>query len=392
VTSGADPRPCFYLVGATGFPNYGDELIARGWLRYLAEVAPEADVWLDCHSPGPARTLLDGVHPRARFVDTLWRLCWDAPSDQPWEVASWVQDAVHDPGLAPRWAAGIELLGRADVVHLIGGGYVNELWPRHVGLLAGAVAATRRSGGRAASGRSGARAVMTGQGLTPEAPTSGPLLAALAERFDVVDVRDGPSAHLVGLGGQRPGVDDAFLDLGGHQFAPASQAPEVVLCLQSDLVAAGSARLACAVLGMLRAWAVDPAEVGVVEALPSGDREVYDLLRHQLPGARFVSFAQLWSQGVPARPGQTWISTRFHLHLLAAAAGASGVAVSVRPGYYATKHRSLLDLGTGWTLTEDLDAIPPRPTGTLDPAALAAAREDKRRVADSIYRTGCSAS
>ncbi|MGH3910802.1 MAG: polysaccharide pyruvyl transferase family protein, partial [Pseudonocardiaceae bacterium] len=71
-------RPCYYLVGATGFPNYGDELIARGWLRYLVEVAPDADVWLDCHSPGPARILLDGVHPRARFVDTLWRLCWEA--------------------------------------------------------------------------------------------------------------------------------------------------------------------------------------------------------------------------------------------------------------------------------------------------------------------------
>ncbi|HEU0087777.1 MAG TPA: polysaccharide pyruvyl transferase family protein, partial [Pseudonocardiaceae bacterium] len=136
-------RPCYYLVGATGYPNYGDELIARGWLRYLARHAPDADVWLDCHSPGPARTLLDGVHPRVRFVDTLWRLCWEAPAGDPadpWEVSAWVQRAVHDPGLAPRWVAGIELLARADVVHVIGGGYVNALWPRHVGLLAGAVA------------------------------------------------------------------------------------------------------------------------------------------------------------------------------------------------------------------------------------------------------------
>jgi polysaccharide pyruvyl transferase WcaK-like protein len=372
------PRPRYYLVGPTGFPNYGDELIARGWLRYLAQVAPDADVWLDCHSPGSARTLLDGVHPRARFVDTLWRLCWGAPSEQPWELSSWVQQAVHDPGLAPRWVAGIELLAGADVVHLIGGGYVNGLWPRHIGLLSGVAAAVRRSGGRAA---------MTGQGLTPEVGGIGPLLSALAERFDVVDVRDAPSARLLGHSGSQPGVDDAFLDLGGHQFAAASQAPDVVLCLQSDLVEQGSSRLAGYAFGTLREWDVDPARIGVVEGVPGGDREVYELLRHELPGARFVAFSEIWSDGLPARPGQTWISSRFHMHLLAAAAGATGLAVSVKPGYYSTKHRSLLELGTGWELAEDLDVPATRPTGTFDPHALDRARKEKRGIADAIYRS-----
>lgn len=369
------PRPCYYLVGPTGYPNYGDELIARGWLRYLARVAPDADVWLDCHSPGAARTLLDGVHPRARFVDTLWRLCWEAPSEEPWELAAWVQRVVHDAGLAPRWVAGVELLARADVVHLIGGGYVNGLWPRHIGLLAGAAAAVRRSGGRAA---------MTGQGLTPEIPGAGPLLRALAERFDVVDLRDAPSAEPAGCAGTRPGVDDAFLDLGDHQFASAD-APDVVLCVQSDLVEQSRSRLAGYVLRTLRAWDVDPARVGVVEGVPGGDREVYDLLHHELPGARFVPFSEVWSAGLPARPDQCWISTRFHVHLLAAAAGATGVAVSVKPGYYSTKHRSLLDLGTGWELAEDLDVLPPPPTGTFAAHAVDKAREDKRSIADAVY-------
>ncbi len=136
-----------YLVGTSGFPNYGDELITATWLRYLATVAPEADVWVDCASPGPATVLLGDLHPRVKFVDTLWRLCWEAPSDEPWEVAAWVQHAVEFPGHAPRWVQAIELLHRADIVHIIGGGYVNAIWPRHVGLVAGAAAAARRSGG-----------------------------------------------------------------------------------------------------------------------------------------------------------------------------------------------------------------------------------------------------
>lgn len=369
------PRPCYYLVGATGFPNYGDELIARGWLRYLAERVPEADVWLDCHSPGPARTLLDGVHPRARFVDTLWRLCWEAPTEDPWEVASWVQRAVHDPGLAPRWVAGIELAAGADVLHVIGGGYVNALWPRHIGLLAGAAAAADRSGGRA---------VLTGQGLTPPAPGAERLLAALAERFAVLDCRDAPSAALL----ERPaahGVDDAFLDLGAHLFDPAPGAPPVLLCLQSDIFEQSPSRLAGYTLATLRQWGAEPGEVGVVEAIPGSDRQVYELLRHELPGARFIPFLDLWTRGVPARPAQIWICTRFHLHLVAAAAGASGVAVGVKPGYYDIKHRSLLELGTGWELAENLDVLPHRPTAPPVSGTLARFRDAKRRLAAQIY-------
>ena len=45
-----------YLVGSTGFPNYGDELVASQWLRYLAEHEPDAEVWLDSPAPGTPRS------------------------------------------------------------------------------------------------------------------------------------------------------------------------------------------------------------------------------------------------------------------------------------------------------------------------------------------------
>lgn len=64
-------------------------------------------------------------------------------------MAAFVQRAINDPGVAPRWHAGIELAAQMDLVHVIGGGFINGLWPRHIGLLAGSVAAARRSGGRA---------------------------------------------------------------------------------------------------------------------------------------------------------------------------------------------------------------------------------------------------
>jgi len=70
-------------------------------------------------------------------------------------VAAFVQRAINDPGVAPRWHAGIELAAQMDLVHVIGGGFINGLWPRHIGLLAGS---WQQPGARAAvPGRRSAR-------------------------------------------------------------------------------------------------------------------------------------------------------------------------------------------------------------------------------------------
>src|SRR5213076_5332 len=72
--------------------------------------------------------------------------------------------------------------------------------------------------------------------------------------------------------------------------------------------------------------------------------------------------------------------------MLAAAVGASGVAVSVNPDYYATKHRSLAALGSNWTVLEDLGQVPDRPSaGGYAPDVLARLRKAKVEVARAVY-------
>jgi hypothetical protein len=374
--TGLQPRT-LYLVGTTGHPNYGDELIAATWLRHLATAAADSEVWLDCPCPGPSAVLLGHLHPRVRFTDTLWRLCWEAPSGDPWEVAAHVQRAINNPGLAPRWVAGIELVARADLVHVIGGGYVNDIWPRHVGLLAGAAAAVRRSGGRAA---------MTGQSLWPVGEHAPPLLRSLAAQFDVVDVRDEPSADLL-----LPGCDvevtgdDLFFGIRPELFR-SDDPPRVMVCLQSDLLDTTVTSLAGFLLETLRRWDVRPAQLGFAEGIPRVDREVYTLLEHELAGARFFPFSEIMNSGLPATEGQWWLSTRFHMHLVAAAAGAGGVAVSINSEYYTNKHRSLLDRGSRWALSEGLEVVPPPQDGGFGTQRLGGLRKAKAAVAEAIYQ------
>jgi polysaccharide pyruvyl transferase WcaK-like protein len=380
--TGVSPRR-IYLVSTAGFPNYGDELITAHWLRQLAERAPDADVWVDCPSPGLASVLLDGLHPRARFVDTLYRLCWEAPSESPWEVAAFVQQAVDEPGRAPRWAEGVELLRGADVVHLVGGGYLHGEWPRHVGLVAGAVAAIRHSGGRA---------VATGLGLAPVAEEVAALLCGLADRFEVVDLRDEASGAVLrggGVGHARVSCDDAWLGLGpGTSAVPTNSAPDLpgfMLSAQSDMLTVDRSRLAGLILETLRAWRVAPENLGVVEGIPGVDREIYALLEHHIPGARFFPFAHIWRDGLPVAAGQTWLSTRFHPHLMAAAAGASGVAIPVSPDYYLTKHQSLIAQGSRWSVAKEL-TVPDLPTAGGFPAEVVRRQHtEKAELATAVY-------
>ncbi|MCW4352630.1 polysaccharide pyruvyl transferase family protein [Hoyosella sp. YIM 151337] len=352
-------REVVYLIAPSGHPNYGDEFIAAAWLRYLARVRPSALVVLDCHTPGQAAVLLRGCHPRVLFVDTAWRLAVEASTRPPAEGRELLDRVVGEPGRACLLADGIGLLARASSIHLLGGGYLNTVWPHHLGLLRLVRAAARASG---------APLYATGQGLMP-AGDGAELRESVAD-FAVFDVRDDESARLLSL---PVGGDDAWLavPLPSQRrgsvpiFDTASEASrrEFVLCLQSDLVTddeSADSSIARRATELLDAWGVKGDQVAVIEGIPGTDRVVFDQIADRVEGAEFVPFTELWRNGLPARRGQTWISTRFHPHLLAAATGASGVALSGRKGYYDTKHRSLTAAGSQWlVLGADASSLAP---------------------------------
>jgi polysaccharide pyruvyl transferase WcaK-like protein len=383
VMRGRRARPMVYLVGTCGYPNYGDELITRTWLDHIAAVAPRAEVWVDCHSPGPAQAMFSRSHPHVRFTDLLWRICAAAPSDRPADVVEHAGRAVRDPGVVPRLDVARAALERVDVVHLIGGGYVNTRWPRNLGLLAGALALARESGGVAA---------MTGQGLQPMSDEAAPLVAELAAALAVADVRDASSRGVLGAGLEAVSLtgDDSFLGLSERTF-DRRESPDVMVCAQSDLLAISTEELAALVTTVLSGWGVDAARVGWFEAIPGVDRVVYDIVTQTVPGIRRYPLLESWQAGMPARRGQRWLSTRFHPHLMAAAAGSWGVAVPVNRGYYDHKHDSLVAQGSGWTVLNpaaplsaaDVPQPPDGPAGFGDRLREHVAA--KRAVAEAVY-------
>lgn len=391
-SSRTDRRPSIrdivYLVAPGGHPNYGDEFILRAWLNHLARVRPDAQVIVDCHTPGQAAVLLGGCHRHVTFVDTIWRICFGTAHLEPTEAVASAARVVGDPGQMPKLVSGIEMLAAAHTIHLIGGGYINMVWPHHLALLAAATAAAQCSGGRA---------VATGQGLMPVGvPEREALLRELRGEFAIFDVRDTPSAHAVaGSDGDESCTgDDAWLgirDPGVYDTESAAAQRPFGFCLQSDLMddfagGRGTDGLAEAVSAFLDQWGIQGEEVVVVEAIPGADRLVYDRIAHRVPGAIFVPFTELWRRGLPARSDQTWVSTRFHVHLLAAAAGASGLAPPGRIDYYPVKHQSLIDAGSHWHIVDSAD-LPSAPihSGGFDPDTVDGLHQGKVALADRIY-------
>ncbi|ULE32903.1 polysaccharide pyruvyl transferase family protein [Mycobacterium sp. IDR2000157661] len=384
---GRTPIERIYLVAPSGNPNYGDEFILRTWLRHLAVVRPDADVVVDCHTPGQAAVLLQGSHPRLTFVDTIWRICLATSHLASAEAAVVAADVVNDPGRMPRIVSGIELLTAADTVHLVGGGYINAVWPHHMALLAAAAAAAERSGGRV---------LATGQGLVPVGePDRLGLLRELQSRFALFDVRDRPSfAFLAGEEGSVEFTgDDAWLGIGPDAYDAGSEAAKrpIVFCLQSDLMddfadGRGIEGLTSAITRLIERWRLSGRDVAVIEGIPGADRIVFDRIAHLLTGAEFVPFSAVWACGLPATAEQVWVSTRFHPHLLAAAIGASGLALSGRADYYPNKHQSLVEAGSRWRVADSTD-LPDTPVrdGGFAAEAVQLHRSRKAALAAEIY-------
>lgn len=360
-----------YLVGTSGQPNFGDEFIAASWLKFLAEARPDADVWLDSRHPGMAQVLFEGLHPRLRVTDTLWRLVHEN-ADLPADIAARnIRDRVTKLG-TPAYDLGILKMLDAESLHLLGGGFINAAWPHHAGLIAAM---------RTVHELTGARLIATGQGLMPAlAPDSGG--TPLFEGFCHVSARDEASAAAYGVD---LGLDDAFLGV-PDETARMDADAGLYVCIQNDTVDPGRFDAAVNLARReLEQAALNGVESYYVEAIPGFDRAGYDRLADLIPEERFLPFSQVWTKGLPLSDQQTWVTSRFHFHLLAAAAGARGIAVGMKKGYYDIKHQSLTALGSGWSLAMDEDG-PAMPTlaGPLA-ANLPALVAEKRAEAESIY-------
>lgn len=356
-----------YLVSPAGHPNFGDELITRAWLDVLTELRPDDEVWLDCPHPGRASHLFRRTHPHLRVTNTLWELAHSSPSHDPITDTERIARHIRDLG-TPRIDPGLFALREVTSVHLLGGGHFSDLTQDALGIIA-AVAALQRE--------FDVPAWATGLGTRPLSSARADWLREQFSVFEHVEARDRGSAHAIGA---EAGTDDVFLALSAPRpVYDERPGPNNVVLVQGD-DRAWSDREAIRTIDDFLAQSRDES-AAFVEATPPDDARY---IADTCPSGRFYSFGNIWFDGLPARPGQRWLTTRYHAHLLAAAAGAMGTAVVGHEAADDHEHASLLELGTGWTVVAAGDMAEP----TANPGFPARARElaaAKRSLAEQLY-------
>lgn len=355
----------FYLIGAAGIPNFGDEAIARYWIAYLRARYPGCRIVLDGCDGGVA-TLL---HPGVDCVDHVWWLAREAGAQDPRVTrerlrARWASETV----LPMRERQLLELARSTTAMHVLGGGYVNDVWAENRNLLAVCAALADRSG---------VRVFATGLGLEPMSAPSAAALAGVLDAFVHVDLRDVPSeralkAHLApAVLGRLSVLGDDLLQADVTALVTVRDGPpRLHVCLQDEFFddPAAAARTRAWVVDQARAFRAEHPGAPVVcwELRPVSDAVVWSRLREALSGVELVPFERVWAQGLIFGRRDRLLASRFHFQLLAAAAGLDGTALSWC-GYYDTKHASLRSFSR-WELRrlagEEVTAIrfaePPR--------------------------------
>lgn len=363
-----------YLIAAAGQPNFGDEFITRSWLDWLAAHHPQREVWLDCMEPGRAAHLFRDTHPRLRTTNTLWQTAHSGAPDDIAANAERMQRLVTGLG-SPKADLGLRDLRTMRSLHLLGGGYMNTLWPNNLAILA-AMATVKRE--------FGIPIYATGQGLLPYDDDSRAVVAEHFRHFDHAEARDTRSAEAFAV---RPGTDDAFLAFVNERplYAPPEALPEKMVLIQGDMFEDEQHDDLARLVSVFIDAPASPDDIGFAEAIPPDDALFAQ--RHVDGGAQMFPFMRMWEEGFPARAGQEWLTSRFHFHLLAAAAGARGTVVNARPGYYDVKHDLLRELGTGWNTQSDLvaaDVAEPTVSASF-PEIAARLGQQKSRLAHQLY-------
>ncbi len=332
------PVKVFYLVSAAGMPNFGDDMLTRFWVTELRRRFPGCTIYLDAVDA----VVASGLFPGVRCVDYLWRLVQALGDDGS------LEEKLADPYTLPlRERLMSKTFTSADSIHLLGGGYINELWGANSRLIE--VAAYFAKKYRLAC-------YATGLGLQPLSPEKADQLAPYIRQFDQFDVRDSASYEVLAPFGlpQLGFTGDDYFAFSSYPVGHIIEDESFTLhlCIHTELseddVLTGN------LLGLLgQATTIflekhPNAKIKFYEFRPGPDGIFFRQILELFPQAEFVSFEQVWHDGLTFATHDFCISSRFHFQVIAASFGIPGVALSWSD-YYDNKFSSLQSM-SNWPM------------------------------------------
>lgn len=375
----AHPR---VLIGGAGAPNYGDELIVKGWIDHLAETQPrnESFVFQENIAKQCTKLHLPEWHPqkaRVFFRDSAAKAAKLIPKQAIWAHTEFGYNFLRDFGFAKSGYAGFAEMFDTPTIHLHGGGYLSDGSPHkafYLGLAA-AFAKTYQT-----------RIFATGIGFGPVVkPCRDPgLFQEIMDCFEFFEVRDqisletlhhvAPDARVI------HGTDDCFIVPAEKVFRRDSSLRRLHLSFSHGYME----KYPDAFWPWLAQEAEGFEEVVFWESYPWFDKVVIEKLRSHIPRVKVHSTYSLLFEPPPIGDLDVFVSHRFHVHYAAARAGARGFYHAPSP-YYVQKHESITKAGSG-LLPLDMKCLPSlKNLPAVRPLDDARLRGEKLQIARRAY-------
>lgn len=327
------------LIGGAGAPNYGDELIVKGWKDYFLKTKKSQKV-IFYENIAKKEVEVHGEESGIVFRDGLVKIAKNVADLDFWDQVIRGYKFIESNGFDVYASFDIDDLKDADVIHLHGGGYLNNFDPDK-GFYIGLLAALKKS--------RDVRVIATGIGFGP-APDVGKhrleIIDEIFSYFDFFELRDVDNFRLLQKkfpsGKFIYGLDDCYL-LKSSDFLKnkrKSRKKRMYLSfLEYNVRKIGEE---------FWDWVIEKSkdfdEVVFFESYPWQDRKVYDFVKTKMDNVRYLTLQESLA-GIPMSSEDFVICARFHVHYAFSRNGVSGV-YSKDSRYYDIKHQSILDLGS----------------------------------------------
>ncbi|MBB1250855.1 polysaccharide pyruvyl transferase family protein [Rhizobium sp. G21] len=330
------------LIGGAGAPNYGDELIVRGWVDFLTtHIDPKTKILI---YENIAKNEIELHGPFAKNANIEFRDDLAAIAKANKELSFWGQVArgyefIQKNGMNSYKKHNLKELQNAETVHLHGGGYLNKLFPVK-GFFLGLCAALNKA--------YGTRIFATGIGFGPADPVPAGLETTISEifsRFEIFELRDVDNYRK--LSKQFPfanfsyGLDDCFLVPQEKLRRPDDGKRRLYL----SLLTYNMQKLASSYWDALAKVSEEFDEVVFLESCPWADKKVIEFVGQRFPKMKVVPVDELLNSGVVVGDHDFAFVSRFHVHFVLARLGCVGTFAKDNE-YYNVKHQSILDRGS----------------------------------------------
>ena len=330
------------LIGGAGAPNYGDELIVRGWVDFLTDHIKSDDKIVIYENIAKIETNLHGPFARNGNIEFRDSLTWIAKANT--ELSFWGQvlrgyEFVENNGFQNYRKHAIDILKSAETVHLHGGGYLNKLFPVK-GFYLGLCAALNKA--------FGTRIFATGIGFGPTETIpeeSEALIAKTFSHFELFELRDVDNyrklAKTFPEANFSYGLDDCFLVGKDKLQAPHDGKKRLFLSHLTYNVQ----KLVPEYWDKIEALAKDYDKVVFLESCPWADKKVIAFVGEKFRDMEVTPVAEILDKGIPVGENDFAFVSRFHIHYVLARLGCIGTFAKDNE-YYNVKHQSILDRGS----------------------------------------------